>query len=196
MKLVMVKYNAGNIRSVDFALQRLGVSATISDDFEEIASADKILFPGVGHAASAMESLRRQGLDTFLPGLKQPLLGICLGMQLLCRHTEEGNTNCLGIIPLDVKRFDSDTLKVPHTGWNQIYDLKGGLFAGIGEKEYMYFVHSYYAEAGVQTAALCDYGHPFSAALQHNNFYGVQFHTELSAGAGAAILSNFLNIRP
>lgn len=194
MNLAIIKYNAGNIKSVEFALKRLGVQAVVSDDIEVLQSADKIIFPGVGNAASAMESLRKKDLDKLIPVLKQPVLGICLGMQLLCRHTEEGDTPGLDIIPLQVRKFSSK-MKVPHTGWNQICDLKGELFKEISEEEYMYFVHSYYAETGRETVAACEYGFPFSAAIQKNNFYGVQFHTELSADAGSSILSNFLNIK-
>lgn len=196
MTLAIVKYNSGNVRSVDFALQRLGVYAVVTDDFDTLRSADKILFPGVGHVGAAMRSLREKKLDLLLPSLRQPFLGICAGMQLLCSHSEEGDTDCLGIIPMQVKRFpDQAGLKIPHTGWDEISQLKGPLFAGIAERSYMYFVHSYCAETGDYTMAQCDYGHPFSAALQKDNFYGVQFHTELSAAAGSAILSNFLNLR-
>ncbi len=193
MKLVVVRYSAGNVKSVEFALKRLGIEAIVSDDFEVLRSADKIIFPGVGNAASAMQSLKEKGLDQLIPALKQPVLGICLGMQLLCLHTEEGDTSGLGIIPLRVRKF-SDNLKVPHTGWNTIHDLKGDLFYQVPENEYMYFVHSYYAETGDETIAICDYGIPFSAAIQKDNFYGLQFHTELSAEAGSRILSNFINI--
>jgi len=191
MNLVMVKYNSGNVRSVDYALQRLGINAIVSDDFEVLKSADRILFPGVGNAASAMQSLKEKGLDKLIPNLTQPLLGICLGMQLMCKQSEEGDTPCLGIVPLEVKKFRG-MLKVPHTGWNSVYNLKGGLFGGIQENEYMYFVHAYYAERGEATAAECNYIQPFSAAIQYKNFYGVQFHPELSAHAGSRILSNFL----
>lgn len=195
MKLAMVKYNAGNVKSVEYALQRLGISPVVSDDADVLRSADKVLFPGVGNAASAMESLKERGLDKLIPQLKQPVLGICLGMQLLCMHTDEGDTPCLGVAPLQVKKFDR-TRKVPHTGWNTIYNLKSDLFAGIPEGEYMYFVHSYYATLGVETIATCDYEVPFTASLRKNNFYGIQFHPEISSAAGSRVLSNFLNMKP
>ncbi len=195
MNLVIIDYNSGNVKSVMFALQRLGVDAKVSADPNEIISADKIIFPGVGHAASAMHSLREKRLDMLIPGLKQPFLGICAGMQLLCSFSEEGNTDCLGIFPMKVKRFEPvPGLKIPHTGWNSIYQLKGPMFEHVAANEYMYFVHSYYVEEGEETVALCNYGHPFSAAIQSRNFYGVQFHCELSANAGSNILSDFLKL--
>lgn len=194
MKLAMIKYNAGNVKAVEIALRKLGVEPVISDEAEELLAADRILFPGVGNAASAMESLQQRGLDKLIPRLKQPVLGVCLGMQLMCSHTEEGNTNGLNIVSLRVKRFDNG-LKVPHIGWNNIHTLKSGLFSSIPENECVYFVHSYYAERGTQTIAVCDYGHPFSAAIQRENFFGIQFHPEISAGAGSRILSNFLNMQ-
>lgn len=194
MNLVMIKYNAGNIRGVDYALKRLGVEAYLSDDFDEIRAADKVIFPGVGNVGSAMASLQEKGLDQLIPELKQPLLGICAGMQLMCRHSEEENTPCLNIVPVPVKKFTIPELKVPHTGWNVISQYKSDLFKGIDEGEYVYFVHSYYAELSECTIATCDYGVTFSAAIHKNNFYGVQFHTELSAETGSKILSNFLNL--
>jgi len=193
MNVVMIKYNAGNVKSVEYALHRLGVTPVITDDRETILSADKILFPGVGNAASAMNSLIESGLNKLIPQLKQPVLGICLGMQLLCKHTDEGDTSCMNVIPLQVRRFDK-TKKVPHTGWNNIYNLKSELFQNIPEQEYMYFVHSYYVELGEDTIATCDYGIPFSASVHKNNFYGVQFHAEMSSMAGSQVLSNFLKI--
>ncbi|MEL0456364.1 imidazole glycerol phosphate synthase subunit HisH [Flavobacteriaceae bacterium SZ-1-7] len=193
MKLVIINYGAGNIKSIQFAFNRLGYDAVLSNNPEEIASADKIIFPGVGEASSAMGMLKETGLDKLIPNLKQPVLGICLGMQLLCRYTEEGNTKGLGVFDTDVKRF-SDTVKVPQMGWNVIKDLKSDLFKGIKENEYMYLVHSYYAEHCEQTIAKTDYGINYASALQHNNFYGVQFHPEKSSTAGAKILQNFLNL--
>lgn len=196
MKVVIIRYNSGNVTSVRFALKRLGIDAILSDDKEEIRSADKLIFPGVGHAGSAMQSLRKNNLHKLIPELKQPFLGICAGMQLMCAHSEEGDTDCLGIVPLKVKRFPvAHDLKVPHTGWNTLENLKGNLFSGIPEETYMYFVHSYFAECGAATIAHCNYGLPFSAAMQQGNFYGVQFHTELSAEHGSRLLSNFLNLK-
>lgn len=196
MKVVIVKYNSGNVSSVRFALQRLGIDAILSNDHEEILAADRIIFPGVGHAATAMESLKQQGLHHLLPMVKQPFLGICAGMQLMCAHSEEGDTDCLGIVPLKVKRFPSlSELKVPHTGWNTIREFKNKLFLSIPENSFMYFVHSYYVECGIETIATCNYGLYYSAAIRKDNFYGVQFHAELSSEAGSTLLSNFLNIQ-
>ena len=193
MKLVIINYGAGNIKSIQFAFKRLGYDAILSNNPEEIVSADKIIFPGVGEASSAMSMLKETGLDELIPTLKQPVLGICLGMQLLCRYTEEGNTKGLGVFDTDVKRF-SNAEKVPQMGWNVIKNLKSDLFKGIKENEYMYLVHSYYAEHCDQTIAKTDYGINYASALQHNNFYGVQFHPEKSSTAGARILENFLNL--
>ncbi|MFD2516052.1 imidazole glycerol phosphate synthase subunit HisH [Pontibacter locisalis] len=191
MNLVIVDYKAGNVQSVLFALERLGVQATLSSDFETIKAADKVIFPGVGEASSAMLQLKSRNLDKLLPELKQPFFGVCLGMQLLCKHSEEGDTDLLGIIPLQVKRFQTE-LKVPHMGWNQLEGLNSPLFAGIQEKEYVYYVHSYYVPLSEYTIAQTSYPEPFSGALQYKNFYAAQFHPEKSGPAGAQILKNFL----
>lgn len=193
MKLVIINYGAGNIKSIQFAFKRLGVDAILSHDSEEILTADKIIFPGVGEASTAMGMLKNTGLDILIPELKQPVLGICLGMQLLCKSTEEGNTQGLGVFNTHVKRF-SNEVKVPQMGWNVIKDLKSDLFKGIKDGEYMYLVHSYYAEHCEQTIAKTDYGINYASALQHNNFYGVQFHPEKSSVAGEQILENFLKL--
>ena len=193
MKLVIINYGAGNIKSIQFAFNRLGINAELSHDPEVIQSADKLIFPGVGEANSAMTMLKKSGLETLIPNLEQPVLGICLGMQLMCNYTEEGNTKGLGIFQTDVKRF-SNELKVPQMGWNVIKDLKSDLFKGIKENEYMYLVHSYYAEHCAETIAATDYGINYASALKHENFYGVQFHPEKSSLAGSRILENFLNL--
>ncbi len=193
LKLIIIDYGAGNIKSIQFAFKRLGYDAVLSNDPEEIKAADKVIFPGVGEASSAMKMLKESGLDKLIPSLKQPVLGICLGMQLMCLHTEEGNTEGLGIFETKVKRF-SDDVKVPQMGWNVIKDLKSDLFKGIKENEYMYLVHSYYAEHCNETIAKTDYGINYASALQHENFYGTQFHPEKSGNEGAKILKNFINI--
>jgi glutamine amidotransferase len=193
MKLVIIDYGAGNIKSIQFAFKRLGVDAVLSNDIEEIKAADKIIFPGVGEASSAMRMLRESGLDTIIPTLKQPVLGICLGMQLMCKSSEEGNTKGLGIFNVDVKKF-SNLVKVPQMGWNVISDLKSDLFKGIREKEFMYLVHSFYAENCEEAIATTDYEIEYASALQKDNFYGVQFHPEKSGVEGAKILKNFLNL--
>lgn len=196
--IAIIKYNAGNVQSVLYALQRLGVNAMVTDDRNEITRADKVIFPGVGNAASAMDYLKEKGLDQLIVSLKQPVLGICLGLQLLCDFSEEGNTKCLGIFNTLVKKFQNEEaqypVKIPHMGWNTIYDLSSPLMNGLSENTYVYFVHSFYAELASETIATTAYIHPFSAAMQKNNFYGVQFHTEKSAHAGEQILSNFLKI--
>ena len=196
MNLAIIKYNAGNIQSVLYALERLGVQAIVTDKTEEILSADKVIFPGVGEASSAMQSLRENRLDELIPQLKQPVLGICVGMQLLCAHSEENNTDCLNIVPIQVKKFRTTeaTLKIPQVGWNNIYDLKSKLFRNIPENSYIYNVHSYYAEDSDYTIATCLYGVAYAAAIKKDNFYGVQFHTEKSAGTGDTIIQNFLHL--
>jgi imidazole glycerol-phosphate synthase subunit HisH len=195
MEVAVIDYEAGNVQSVLYALQRLGVTATVTDDAAVLQTADKVIFPGVGHAGAAMQSLRQKGLDTVIKNLQQPVLGICVGMQLLCRHSEEEDTEGLGIIDAAVKKFvPVDGLKVPQMGWNTIEALRGPLFAGIPNETYVYYVHSYYVELGNHTSAQTRYCVPYSAAVQQDNFYGVQFHTEKSATAGQQILQNFLNI--
>jgi glutamine amidotransferase len=196
MNLAIIKYNAGNIQSVLYALERLGVQAVVTDKTEEILSADKVIFPGVGEASSAMQSLRENRLDELIPQLKQPVLGICVGMQLLCAHSEENNTDCLNRVPIQVKKFltTDATLKIPQVGWNNIYDLKSKLFRNIPENSYIYNVHSYYAEDSDYTIATCLYGVAYAAAIKKDNFYGVQFHTEKSAGTGDTIIQNFLHL--
>jgi glutamine amidotransferase len=199
MNIVIIKYNAGNIESVSNALLRLGVSAQITGDHEKIKAADKVIFPGVGEASTTMAYLRKEGLDVLIPQLKQPVLGICLGLQLMCTHSEEGDTPCLGIFEEKVRRFVPDpgmefVTKVPHMGWNTITNLKSAIFDPSLENQYVYFVHSYYATVGEHTAALGDYINPFSAALHRDNFYATQFHPEKSGTVGSKILENFLRI--
>ena len=195
MNVVIIKYNAGNIQSVLFALERIGVQAIVTDQPELIKTADKVIFPGVGEASTAINYLRERKLDELIVSLKQPVLGICLGMQLLSSHSEENNTDCLGIFKnVIVRRFcPAEThLKVPQIGWNTIYNLKSKLFSGIAENSYCYFVHGYYAEESKYSIATTDYVQPYSSALQKDNFYGVQFHPEKSAAIGEQILKNFL----
>lgn len=189
--LAILKYNAGNICSVQNALNRLGYTSIITDNPEQLRAADKVIFPGVGEASSAMRCLREKGLDEVIKSLTQPVLGICLGLQLLCESSEEGNTQCLGIFPNKVRRFQGAGL-VPHMGWNNCEAVDGKLFAGIRASEDLYYVHSFYAEPGDCTTALGDYIQPFSAALERGNFYATQFHPEKSADAGSRILQNFL----
>jgi glutamine amidotransferase len=191
--VVIIDYGAGNIKSIQFAFKRLGIDAILSNTIDEIKGADKVIFPGVGEASSAMKMLQESGLDKLIPTLKQPVLGICLGMQLMCNSSEEGNTKGLGIFNVDVKRF-SNAVKVPQIGWNVISDLKSGLFTGIKEKEFMYLVHSFYAKSCNEAIATTDYEIEYASALQKDNFYGVQFHPEKSGAEGERILKNFLEL--
>lgn len=193
MKIIIIDYGAGNIQSIKFALKRLGHEAILSSDEDVIRNADKVIFPGVGEASSAMRKLINSGLDSVIPTLKQPVLGICLGMQLLCNSSEEGNTKGLGIFDVDVVKF-SNNLKVPQIGWNQISNLKSSLFEDIREHEFMYLVHSYYAPLCEKTVGTSEYGIAYSSALRNNNFYGVQFHPEKSSNPGERILKNFLDL--
>lgn len=193
MKIAIIDYDSGNIQSVLFALERLGFTGTVTNDWNTIKSADKVLFPGVGEASSAMKKLKENGLNALIPTLKQPVLGICLGMQLLCKSTQEGNTKGLGIFNANAIRF-SNAVKVPQMGWNTIYELNSPLFANIKENEYMYLVHSFYVPKCEESIATTNYETEYSSALQKNNFYGVQFHPEKSGKLGAQILSNFLTL--
>ncbi|QXP54399.1 imidazole glycerol phosphate synthase subunit HisH [Cellulophaga sp. HaHa_2_95] len=193
MKIVIINYGAGNIQSIKFAIQRLGFEAVLTNDVDEILAADKVIFPGVGEASSAMHKLRASGLDALVPKLKQPVLGICLGMQLMCNSTEEGSTDGLGIFDVNVVKFSSQ-VKVPQIGWNQIQDLRSELFNEVSEEEYIYLVHSYYAPICEETIATSDYDVIYSAALQKDNFYGTQFHPEKSSSVGEKILLNFLKM--
>ncbi len=204
MNIAIIKYNAGNIRSVLYALERIGYSATVTDNADEIRNSDKVIFPGVGEASTAMNYLKDRNLDKLICSLTQPVLGICLGMQLMCKYSEENDTKCLGIFDEDVRKFKSRKLsgqipigtkvKIPQIGWNNIYDLKTALFKNVTGNSYCYFVHGYYASVGEHTIAATDYIQPYSSALCKNNFYGVQFHPEKSAVAGERILANFLNL--
>ncbi len=194
MKLIIIDYGAGNIKSIQFAFKRLGVDAILSNNIDEIKTADKVIFPGVGEASSAMKMLKESGLDKIIPTLKQPVLGICLGMQLMCNSSEEGNTKGLGIFDVAIKRF-SNAVKVPQMGWNTISRLKSDLFTGVKEKEFMYLVHSFYAENCNESIATTAYEIEYAAALQNDNFYGVQFHPEKSGLEGERILKNFLELK-
>lgn len=194
-KTVIIKYNAGNIRSVLFALERIGVEAVVTDDPELICAADKVIFPGVGEASSAMAYLQEKQLVEVIRSLKQPVLGICLGMQLMCAHSEENDTPCLGIFDLPVLKFNTQpNFKVPQIGWNQIYDLKSPLLEGIDPQSFVYFVHGYYVPAGDQSIATTDYMQPYSSGLQKDNFYALQFHPEKSGEIGQRILQNFIGL--
>lgn len=194
MNLAIVKYNAGNTRSVINALERLGISPVVTDDASILQSADRVIFPGVGEASSAMGYLRERGLDEVIVKLEQPVLGICLGMQLLCSHSEENDTSCLGIFEAEVKLFPDVGLKVPHMGWNELVDTQTTLFKDLPSECHVYFVHGYQVPLSADTIATSDYGGPFSAALQKRNFYGVQFHPEKSGSIGERILRNFLEV--
>ena len=193
MEIAIIKYNAGNVASVMYALDRIGQNYLLTDDHEQIKKADKVIFPGVGEASTAMAYLKEKGLDTLIKGLKQPVLATCIGMQLLCKHSEEGNVDCIGVFDVEVKKFISKDLKIPHVGWNSI--VKRGenpLMNGLKEEEFVYFVHSFYAPVNQYTTAVCEYVQPFSAMLQKDNFYAAQFHAEISGKAGEQILKNFL----
>ncbi len=192
-KLVIIDYGAGNIQSIQFALDRLGYQSVLSRNPTEIENAERVIFPGVGHAETAMQKLKETGLEQLIPNLKQPVLGICLGMQLMCNYSEEGQTEGLGIFDVDVKHFDIKE-KVPHMGWNVISQLKSKLFQNIPERAYMYFVHSYFVPENPESIATTDYSISFCSALAKNNFYGVQFHPEKSGEFGEKILDNFLNL--
>jgi glutamine amidotransferase len=194
MKIVIINYGAGNIQSIMFAIERLGFKAVLSNNPEEIKAADKVIFPGVGEASSAMKMLIESGLDALIPTLKQPVLGIFLGMQLMCNYSEEGNTKGLGIFNVDVIKF-SPKVKVPQMGWNNIYNLKSPLFAGINENSYMYLVHSYYAPNCSESIATTNYEVEYASALENDNFFGTQFHPEKSGDIGEQILANFLNLK-
>ncbi len=196
MKTAIIDYNAGNVQSVLFALKRLNADAVLTKDPEEIQAADKVIFPGVGEASSTMNYLRSQGLDQLIRRLEQPVLGICLGMQLLCEHSEEGDTSCIGVIPLQVRKFipQQKNQKVPHVGWNSLDKIESGFIAKKLEKEYVYFVHSYYVEIGDSTIGTCEYIQNFSAVLQKDNFYATQFHPEKSGKIGEQILKGFLEL--
>lgn len=197
MNIVIIKYNAGNIFSVEHAFKRLGIEAVVTGDKELIQKADRVIFPGVGEASSTMQHLQQTGLDKLIPNLKQPVLGICLGMQLMCSHSEEGNVDCLNIFDTEVKRFvpQKHEDKVPHMGWNTISNVKSDLFDIYLENQFVYFVHSYYVAISEHTAAVTDYIHPFSAAMHKDNFYATQFHPEKSGSVGESILKNFLEIK-
>ena len=197
MSITIVQYNAGNIQSVLYALERLGVAATVTDDPAMIQAADKVIFPGVGEASTAMAYLKERNLDQLIVSLKQPVLGICLGMQLMCGHSAENDTTCLGIFEEQVLAFKATGvgIKVPQIGWNNIANLKTELFNGIPENSFAYFVHGFYAGLGDNTIATTDYIQPYSSALQKNNFYGVQFHPEKSAAVGEQIIQNFLSLK-
>jgi len=193
MRIIIIDYGAGNIKSIQFAFKRLGFEAILSDNIDKIRTADKIIFPGVGEASSAMKKLKESGLDTLIPTLKQPVLGICLGMQLLCTSTEENNTVGLGIFNTKAKKFTNE-VKVPQIGWNSVSNLKSDLFKNIKEDEFMYLVHSYYAESCDEQIATTNYSVNYASALQKDNFYGVQFHPEKSSKAGEQLLKNFLKL--
>ena len=191
--IAIIKYNAGNITSVKNAVERMGFECVVTDDEQQIRKAEKVIFPGVGEASTAMNNLIENGLHTLIPSLKQPVLGICLGQQLMCKFSEEGNTNCLGIFEVEVKKFPPTEI-VPHMGWNNLSKINSPLFENFNENDDVYFVHSYYCEISNDTTAVCEYILPFSAAMQKNNFYATQFHPEKSASMGEKILKNFLEL--
>lgn len=195
MKVAIVKYNAGNICSVINAVKRLGIEPLLTDDPEELRTADKVIFPGQGEASNTMQYLRERGLDKLILSLKQPVLGICIGMQLLCRHSEEQDTDCLGVFDVEVKRFrpTKHEDKVPQMGWNEIYDTKSALYEGFEKNEFVYFVHSYYVPLCEHTIATTDYVQSYSSSLHKDNFYATQFHPEKSGSVGERILRNFIN---
>ena len=192
MEVAIVNYDVGNIKSIEHCLKRLGVSYKYTSDPQKILSANKVIFPGVGDASYAMKKLKSQNLDKIIPDIKQPLLGICLGMQLMCDSSEEGSTQCLGIIDLNVKKFDSTNVKVPQIGWNNINQLKSNIFKGIDDKEFVYMVHSYYVPESIYTISTSHYGIKYSSAINKNNFYGAQFHPEKSGLVGEKIMKNFI----
>ncbi len=192
--IAVIKYNAGNIRSVLNAMDRMGVEATLTDDPEQLQNANKVILPGVGEANTAMKYLKERGLDEVIRSLTQPFLGICLGMQLMCKYSEENDTECLGLVDEVVKKFPSGKQKVPHMGWNNFTETKSHLFDGVNPEDDVYFVHSYYAEVGPDTIGTTNYIKDFSSAIQRDNFYGVQFHPEKSADVGQKILENFLKL--
>jgi imidazole glycerol-phosphate synthase subunit HisH len=193
-KIAIIKYNSGNVQSVQYALQRIGAESIVTDDAPEIRNASKVIFPGVGHANSAMQYLKERELDKLIGSLQQPVLGICLGLQLMCNHSEEGDTKCMGIFDAEIKLFPSAGHKVPQMGWNNIFNLQSALFAGLPEDSFVYNVHSYYAALSKQTIATTDYILPYSAALHKDNFYAVQFHPEKSGKVGETILKNFVSL--
>ena len=196
MKIAIVDYNAGNIFSVDYAMKRLGIDARVTNDKDWIAAADGVVFPGQGEAETTMRYLHESGLGGLIKGLKQPVLGICIGMQLLCAHSEEGDVDCLGVFDAQVRRFAPalQADKVPHMGWNNFTSVSGDLFRGISAEEYVYFVHSYYVEPSPYAAATTDYILPFTSAMQRDNFFAAQFHPEKSGAVGERLLNNFLDI--
>lgn len=200
MKIAIVNYNAGNVQSVIYALNRLGIEPVVTDNAEELKSADKVIFPGVGEASTAMAHLKERNLDTVIKELTQPVLAICIGQQLLCKHSEEGDVPCLGVFPMNVERFENtndkgESFKVPHMGWNKLQDLKGPLFEGIDEEHaYVYYVHSYYVPMSEFTIGASTYATEYSAAIQRDNYYSVQFHPEKSGEVGAKLLENFINL--
>jgi imidazole glycerol-phosphate synthase subunit HisH len=194
MNVVIIRYNAGNTQSVIFALQRLGIEPLLTDNPEQILAADKVIFPGVGEASTTMNYLRARKLDKLIVSLRQPVLATCIGMHLLCRHSEENNTDCMGIFEVAIKKFKSEDLKIPQIGWNNLHTVKTPLMKNLPEEKYVYFVHSYYAPVCEYTIATADYEQPFSAALQKDNFYALQFHAEISSKTGSKILQNFLEI--